>query len=775
MIRRIWAYLRWLFVPGASMPAPGAYTTTYKDIPGDLGDLNDIDITAGDDDDFLLYDAAAAAWQDRTPTQAMAALSGQAAAPFSMNAQRIIELADAQDPTDAVNLRDVLDHVGVTLNYWLSNQTLIELLVDSEAALTETPASTPETLSTITFKSSVADTPTPFDINPGTVIELHFSALVAAGGGRNLGLHVVFGYMDSDSANFIQIGDDSDSTGALTTDKTAYTLHMHVPTAIDIPAGKRLWLKFVSTSLSGGGVYPQISVYYDNAAHHLIFGVAGSVLLNFVQKALFDANTILAANSDNTPAPLTIAEQRVVGRITAGNVAALTGANLWTILTGQAGAAVSLNAQDLRYVGHIGAGDGTTGASALRGIFSNDDYVVLTSNQTAISGYIGASRTGSTYTLRASGGDFSAFVNDLNTQNWTNAVGLCGILSEIGTFGGNPSLSTITGAAAFYVAPAIISIAANDPIITNYYGLYVVGNNLVGNSKLTNCYGIYIGAQAGGATLNYAIYTAGAPVYHVGDLTAANIITAGNVDGRDVSVDGSKLDGIEALADVTGSNAPQAHQAEHRWGGSDELDVGGLLLTQRDFQYIHWRNIDGMTDASDTGSVTPGFVFAVFETSGTQGKTAHMYANSHWFVNRPFAAGRLWLMFKYQTATTNVTAVDIWVGLFLTPATPTTTQKHAAFHVKNGDSSIWASSGDGTTEEETDTGINISQFQGRKLLIRMLEDRDEFYIDDILKATHETNLADASNVFACFYIKNTGVAAAEGFNLFPTFFNTGAE
>jgi len=36
-----------------------------------------------------------------------------------------------------------------------------------------------------------------------------------------------------------------------------------------------------------------------------------------------------------------------------------------------------------------------------------------------------------------------------------------------------------------------------------------------------------------------------------GDLTVPNLITSGNVDGRDVSVDGTKLDGIEALADVT--------------------------------------------------------------------------------------------------------------------------------------------------------------------------------------------------------------------------------
>jgi len=33
-----------------------------------------------------------------------------------------------------------------------------------------------------------------------------------------------------------------------------------------------------------------------------------------------------------------------------------------------------------------------------------------------------------------------------------------------------------------------------------------------------------------------------------------NIVNVGNIDGRDVSVDGSKLDGIESNADVTDSD-----------------------------------------------------------------------------------------------------------------------------------------------------------------------------------------------------------------------------
>lgn len=41
---------------------------------------------------------------------------------------------------------------------------------------------------------------------------------------------------------------------------------------------------------------------------------------SYVDKALFDANTILAATSDNTPAAVTIAEQTVIGRVTSGNI-----------------------------------------------------------------------------------------------------------------------------------------------------------------------------------------------------------------------------------------------------------------------------------------------------------------------------------------------------------------------------------------------------------------------------------------------------------------------
>lgn len=51
-----------------------------------------------------------------------------------------------------------------------------------------------------------------------------------------------------------------------------------------------------------------------------------------ILKSLFDAQTILQATSDDTPVALTIAEERLVGRITGGNITALTPAQVHKML-----------------------------------------------------------------------------------------------------------------------------------------------------------------------------------------------------------------------------------------------------------------------------------------------------------------------------------------------------------------------------------------------------------------------------------------------------------
>lgn len=68
----------------------------------------------------------------------------------------------------------------------------------------------------------------------------------------------------------------------------------------------------------------------DGAANHEV-----------VMHQLFDANTVLAANSDNTPAAVTVAEQRIVGRKTGGNITALTAAEILTLIGVESGADVT--------------------------------------------------------------------------------------------------------------------------------------------------------------------------------------------------------------------------------------------------------------------------------------------------------------------------------------------------------------------------------------------------------------------------------------------------
>lgn len=68
-----------------------------------------------------------------------------------------------------------------------------------------------------------------------------------------------------------------------------------------------------------------VLTYHDTDGSHLSTG-------DVVLKALFDANTILAANADDTPAALTVAASRIIGRASTGSIAALTASQVNNIL-----------------------------------------------------------------------------------------------------------------------------------------------------------------------------------------------------------------------------------------------------------------------------------------------------------------------------------------------------------------------------------------------------------------------------------------------------------
>jgi len=75
----------------------------------------------------------------------------------------------------------------------------------------------------------------------------------------------------------------------------------------------------------------------DQGSGHGDSVTGGVTFSNYLQNKVlntdyFDANTILAANADNTPIAVEVAEQRILGRITSGNIDDLTGTQVKEIL-----------------------------------------------------------------------------------------------------------------------------------------------------------------------------------------------------------------------------------------------------------------------------------------------------------------------------------------------------------------------------------------------------------------------------------------------------------
>jgi len=60
----------------------------------------------------------------------------------------------------------------------------------------------------------------------------------------------------------------------------------------------------------------------------------GSIPTDYVAKALFDANTVLKADSDNTPAALTMGASTILARLASGSIVAATPTEIKTLLGG---------------------------------------------------------------------------------------------------------------------------------------------------------------------------------------------------------------------------------------------------------------------------------------------------------------------------------------------------------------------------------------------------------------------------------------------------------
>ena len=161
------------------------------------------------------------------------------------------------------------------------------------------------------------------------------------------------------AAQFIDLIDTllEDNSGARI--KTAYEGQANTNAVTD---SEKTVLGNTSGANTGDQTIPQTGVDFDPVGTDNSDDNATNT--SSVAKSLFDAQTILQATSDNTPVAITIAEQRILGRITAGNITALTAAQIRTLLnvadgaTANTGNVVKVGTPVDNQIG-IWTGDGT--------------------------------------------------------------------------------------------------------------------------------------------------------------------------------------------------------------------------------------------------------------------------------------------------------------------------------------------------------------------------------------------------------------------------------
>uniref|UniRef100_A0A6M3JVX4 Putative tail protein n=2 Tax=viral metagenome TaxID=1070528 RepID=A0A6M3JVX4_9ZZZZ len=235
------------------------------------------------------------------------------------------------------------------------------------------------------------------------------------------------------------------------------------------------------------------------------------------------------------------------------------------------------------------------------------------------------------------------------------------------------------------------------------------------------------------------------------------------IDGRDVSVDGAKLDGIAAGADVTGSNAPQAHGNSHGWGASDGFGGNHIRLLLASYPYVilnDWRTKDAWTDhTSGSGSVAwTSFGQMTLFTGTTINSHAGIYTGNCVGLD-PQQLNRMvsWAVQIGDNSNMQVRTYTIYLGEGIPPSD---TCKHIGFKILDG--AIWATNADGTTETATNTGLTLGSWTGATFSVYGDGGSNiYFFKDDALVATHTTNFPTGFNHFFWNGITNTAAAAKE--------------
>lgn len=130
------------------------------------------------------------------------------------------------------------------------------------------------------------------------------------------------------------------------------------------------FLKWMDANVGAGGVVHALggAAHLADTLANLNTKISDATLFG---QELFDANTMLVATIDNTPAPLVIAVSSFVGRKSTGDISAMTPAEARTVLNVAAGADVTAdNPPQAHHVSHENGGSDEISVAGLSGVLA---------------------------------------------------------------------------------------------------------------------------------------------------------------------------------------------------------------------------------------------------------------------------------------------------------------------------------------------------------------------------------------------------------------------
>jgi len=423
----------------------------------------------------------------------------------------------------------------------LSGLSAKTTLADTDLLLLTDYATSPISSKSITYanlEARLRDATLVTDLGEVTVASGdHILIFDASASPQSLAKIVASDFATAAQANATHTGDVSGST-ALTLQAQA------ISGQAEVTAASTDYLLILDVSDSPNALKKVlVSDLLDNATH--TGDVTGSTALTVQTAAITGKGAVTAASGDLLLAVDVSASPQVLAQVTAGDIAALA--------TPQGTAILSSDSSPLPASGYVLTADGVGGAS-----------------------WAAASGTG----------DLKADGTIPLTANW-----------DVGSF--KITAQQFESDIATGTAPLVV---ASTTVVTNLNADQVDGNDASA-----------FATAAQGSTADAALPATGGTM--TGNIAFASASPELTVDGRDVSADGAKLDGIEALADVTDATNVAAAGALMKTGGEMSGNItmaGAQTVDGRDLS-ADGTKLDGISagaDVTEDAVIAAGIVTA---------------------------------------------------------------------------------------------------------------------------------------------------------------------